>query len=244
MEAALAVLLPKMLASATFTIHTHQGKLDLLRKLPQKLRAYASWIPDTWRIVVAVDRDDDDCRELKHRLEAIASQAGLTTRSVASGSASYVVVNRVAIEELEAWYFGDWKAVCTAYPKAPSTIPAKAAYREPDQIKGGTWEAFLRVLQHVGYFSGGLRKIEAARTIAAHMEPARNTSPSFCALRSEIWRPERPGRHSAWGCSASHSVPRPRVTCCHSACGSSAHGAMNAFIRSPVSGGAITMPPG
>jgi len=186
MEAALAALLPRMLASATFTIHTHQGKQDLLHKLPQKLRAYASWIPDTWRIVVIVDRDDGDCGKLKRQLEDVAAQAGITTRSAAVGAASYVVVNRIAIEELEAWYFGDWRAVHAAYPRAPSTIPAKAAYRAPDQIKGGTWEAFLRVLQQVGYFSGGLRKIEAARTIAAHMEPARNTSPSFCALRDAL----------------------------------------------------------
>jgi hypothetical protein len=26
-----------------------------------------------------------------------------------------VVVNRLAIEELEAWYFGDWEAVRAAY---------------------------------------------------------------------------------------------------------------------------------
>ena len=43
-----------------------------------------------------------------------------------------------------------------------------------------------RVLQRAGYFKTGLRKIEAARTVAAHMEPSRNTSPSFGALRASL----------------------------------------------------------
>lgn len=186
MEAALELLLPRLLASATFMIHTHQGKRDLIAKLHRKLRAYSAWIPDTWRIVVVVDRDSDDCRELKQQLDASASHAGLTTRSAGGGTASYVVVNRLAIEKLEVWYFGDWEAVRAAYPKAPPGIPDKAAYRAPDKIKGGTWEAFLRVLQQVGYFTTGLRKIEVARAIAEHMVPSRNSSPSFCALRDAL----------------------------------------------------------
>lgn len=186
MEAALTELLPKILPGTSFHVHTHQGKLDLLGKLPQKLKAYAAWIPPTWRIVVVVDRDSDDCKNLKKRLDDTVARAGLLTRSAAADSASYVVVNRIAIEELEAWYFGDWTAVCAAYPKAPRKITSKAEYRAPDEIKGGTWEAFLRVLQPAGYFTGGLRKIEAARAIAKHMAPSRNTSPSFCALRDAL----------------------------------------------------------
>lgn len=113
-------------------------------------------------------------------------EAGLRTRAAARGTATYAVVNRLAIEELEAWYFGDWDAVRAAYPKAPATIPRKAAYRRPDDIRGGTHEALLRVLPQAGYFSGGLRKIEAARAIAAHMVPSRSTSPSFCVLRDAL----------------------------------------------------------
>ena len=185
MEAALGLLLSKMLRSASFRIHPHQGKTDLLKKLPSKLRGYASWLPETWRIVVVVDRDDDDCDDLKARLEKMAADAGLKTRSTAKQK-PWVVVNRFAIEELEAWYFGDWEAVRAAYPKAPATIPAKVKYRNPDGIRGGTWEAFERVLQGVGYFASGLRKIEAARDVAQHMVPSRNTSPSFRALRDVL----------------------------------------------------------
>ncbi|NLF57680.1 MAG: DUF4276 family protein, partial [Candidatus Hydrogenedens sp.] len=88
--------------------------------------------------------------------------------------------------ELEAWYFGDWDAVRIAYPKASPTIPGKAAYRQPDAIRGGTWEAFERVMKKAGYFKNGLRKVEAARKVAAHLNPNSNSSPSFCMFRDAL----------------------------------------------------------
>lgn len=44
-EAALQILLPKILGATSFAIHPHQGKSDLLAKLPAKLRAYAAYVP-------------------------------------------------------------------------------------------------------------------------------------------------------------------------------------------------------
>ena len=92
------------------------------------------------------------------------------------------MVNRIAIEELEAWFFGDWEAVRSAYPKVPASQLQKAGFRDPDAIKGGTWEAMERVMQGAGYFGGGLRKIELARSVAAHMVAERNRSASFRAF--------------------------------------------------------------
>ena len=178
MEAALRALLPGAIGTRTFTIHSFQGKSDLLGKLPHRLCGYASWLPRDWRIFVVVDRDDDDCMALKAKLEQIAATAGLPSKTTA-GATPYAVVNRLAIEELEAWFFGDWDAVRAAYRRVPRTIPAKAAFRNPDAIRGGTWEALERILRKAGYFRGGLRKIEAARTIAAYMNPDHNSSPSF-----------------------------------------------------------------
>lgn len=40
----------------------------------------------------------------------VAANAKLTTWSSARGE-PYVVVNRIAVEELAAWYFGDWEVV-------------------------------------------------------------------------------------------------------------------------------------
>jgi hypothetical protein len=176
-EAALRALLPRFLGHVTFEVHPHSGKQSLIQKLPNRLKGYAAWIPKTWRIVVVVDRDDDDCMALKKQLETVAAKATIVTRS--ANSRVFALVNRIAIEELEAWYFGDWEAVRAAYPKVSATIPAKSRYRDPDAISGGTWEALEQILQAGGYMQGGLRKIEAARTIAAWMLPERNTSRSF-----------------------------------------------------------------
>ena len=186
MEASLELLLPKLLGAMDFEIRRFQCKDDLLKRLPQRLAWYAGWLPDTWRILVVVDRDDDDCQALKRQLETIAATAGLLSKTAAGIGQNFQVANRIAIEELEAWFFGDWPAVQAAYPRVPSTIPNKAAFRHPDTIVVGTWEALERILKKAGYFSTGLRKLECARTVASHMEPARNTSPSFQAFCGAI----------------------------------------------------------
>ncbi len=152
MEEALRLLLPKILVNTSFEVYPHQCKHDLLKLLPERLRGYRTWLPENWRILVIVDRDDDDCTKLKKQLEQMSIDAGLATRSQAGGS-SFTVVNRLAIEELESWYFGDWDAVRAAYPRVPETIPKKSKYRNPDGIVGGTWEAFEKVLQKAGYFN-------------------------------------------------------------------------------------------
>lgn len=179
MEAFLRALLPRLLPQdRTFEVHPFQGKNDLLGKLEPRLRGYAAWLPADWRIVVVVDRDDDDCRKLKRDLDAIARRAGLLTRK-RGRDVHWQIVNRIAIEELEAWYFGDWAAVGTAYPRAVTNVPRRRAFRDPDAIAGGTWEAFERVMQERGYFQGGLEKIAVARAIGAHIDPARSSSQSF-----------------------------------------------------------------
>lgn len=77
----------------------------------------------------------------------------------------------------------DNEAIKQAYPRFKGK-PSK----NPDQIKGGTWEKLLRDLQAAGYYSriDFLPKIEVARKIAACMEPGRNISPSFKIFVSGI----------------------------------------------------------
>lgn len=189
MEELLRALLPRLLPkNRTFGIHAFQGKRDLLGKLEDRLRGYARWLPNDWRIVVVVDRDNDDCRHLKKQMEDIATRAGLISKS-RSGGNPWQLVNRIAIEELEAWYFGDWDAVRAAYPRVSDGVPRQRRYRNPDAIAGGTWEAFERVMQRHGYFRSGLVKIEAARTIGAHIDPKRSRSRSFqifCSVIMEV----------------------------------------------------------
>ena len=187
MEAFLHELLPRLFPEdcPSFRVHAFQDKLDMLDKLQARLKGYSYWPSNYGRIVVMVDCDDDDCHKLKQRLEKAATIAGLSTRS-GSGGHLWQVVNRIVIEELEAWYFGDWKAVKSAYPRVSPTVPNRAPYRNPDAVKGGTWEAFERILQNGGYFKNGLRKVEVARTIAAHINPDCNRSHSFVKFRDAL----------------------------------------------------------
>ena len=185
MERALRLLLPKLLGEISFEIFPHRGKSDLLDRLLPRLRAYRSFLDQDARILVVVDADRTPCTQVKQQLEEIAREAGLSTRSRRLRG-RFHVINRVVVEELEAWYFGDWTAVRMVFPRLPDDIPRQRRYRQPDRIAGGTWEAFQRILQSAGYFPAGLRKIEAADRIARYMEPSRNTSPSFQALRTAL----------------------------------------------------------
>lgn len=185
MEAFLRALLPRLLPTGrTFEVHPFQGKADLLGKLQGRLLGYAHWLPADWRIVVVVDLDRDDCEKLKRHLEKIAAAAGMLTRSQA-GSSRWQLVSRIAIEELEAWYFGDWPAVCRAYPRVPTSIPNQSGYRDSDAIRD-SWEAFERILQRYGYFRSGLRKIEVARAVGALIDPTGNRSRSFGKFRDAV----------------------------------------------------------
>lgn len=179
-EAALNALLPRLLPEgSSWALHPFQGKPDLLGKLPSRLQAYArGWLPDDYRIVVLVDADQDDCLALKTRLEDAADAVDLPTRTAAGPDGRYVVLNRIAIEELEAWFIGDVDALVMAYPGVPKSLAERRGFRDPDAVRG-TWETLERVLRNAGHFQSGLRKIEAAGRIAMYMDPARNRSRSF-----------------------------------------------------------------
>ena len=179
-EAALLNLIPKILeVEHTFAIHPFQGKPDLLANLPARLRAYRTWLPKDWRIVVLIDEDREDCKTLKEQLEKAAKQAGLVTRTSKKGQSPFQVLNRLAIEELEAWFFGDVLAVKAAYTRVLATLSKKAKYRDPDSIVGGTWEALERELKKAGYYPTGMPKIEVSRNVSHYMDVERNRSHSF-----------------------------------------------------------------
>jgi Domain of unknown function (DUF4276) len=160
----------------TYEVYPHQGKPDLLGKLGDRLRAYAR-MKATWpelRIVVVVDRDNDDCRELKQAL----------TRTCATANCEALC--RIAIEELEAWFFGDIDALRAAYPAVPATLSQKAKYRDPDAIVGGTWEALEHLLKRAGYYPTGMPKTEVAQRVADNMVPSLNRSRSFQVFRDGL----------------------------------------------------------
>jgi hypothetical protein len=180
LESALIQLLPKILPSnVSSKIHAFRGKTDLLAKLPNRLKGYQAWLPPDWKIVILIDEDREDCLKLKQKLEIMTISAGFITKSSCQKNKSFQVLNRIVVEELEAWFFGDVQAICQAYPKVSANLATQQPYRDPDAIKGGTWEALERVLRRAGYHQGGLEKYKASSEISKYMNPESNRSKSF-----------------------------------------------------------------
>ena len=178
-EEALKHLLPKiLLKDVSYEFHTFQGRDEMLKELPKRLKG-EQWIPNDWRIIVLIDEDREDCHQLKERLETAAHEAGFVTKSSASPNADFQVVNRLAVEELEAWFFGDVEALRQAYPRVSINLQYQARYRNPDAIPGGTYEALEDLLMQKNYYKGRISKPTVAQNIARHMEPDRNRSRSF-----------------------------------------------------------------
>ncbi|KYF94079.1 hypothetical protein BE17_53440 [Sorangium cellulosum] len=184
MEAALQLLVPKIRPDLDFQVHAFQGISDMLDKLPARFRGYAAWLGEDQRVVVVRDEDRKDCVTLKAQIETMARNAGLAPK--APGKASFQVLTRIAVEELEAWLLGDVPALVATYPGVPLTLGHQRRYRDPDAITGGTWEALEAALQKAGHFLGGLPKIQVAREVAANMDPARNASRSFQVFRDGL----------------------------------------------------------
>jgi len=142
-------LLPRLIPKHQFEIYPHQGKgklpddprmpPDLKRRgvldlLPATLRAWGkSFSPETDRIVLLVDLDNDDCTFLLEKLSDM----------LAAIEPAPSCLFRIAIEEVEAWYLGDWVALKRAFPKAKKAL--WTTY-EQDAI-GKTWEFLQHIIQ-------------------------------------------------------------------------------------------------
>lgn len=117
MKEALDILLPSLLPpkGVDCKIIDHGSKKALLATVPARLAGYARWADPALRILVLVDRDGDDCRLLKHQLEAAALSAGLASKTAPDCRGKFQIVNRIVIEELEAWFLGDVQALSEVY---------------------------------------------------------------------------------------------------------------------------------
>ncbi len=194
------ILLPKILGDHnsphTWNIHSYKGigrlpqglkaKSDparrvLLDQLPRLLRGLAQ-LAHVAAVVVVVDTDNRDCKSFLADLRQVALDCGADKKTLF----------RLAIEEIEAWYFGDSAALTTAFPHAKPRV--LNAYSQDSVC--GTWETLAEALhpggakaakQRGGPNAGDL-KHEWADRIGPHMIPDRNLSPSFQKLRVGLLR--------------------------------------------------------
>jgi len=183
-EVVLEALLPKMLPpEVTYAFHVFQGKKNLLKKLSERLRGYRAFLSPEGKIVILCDNDLQDCRKLKEHLRDIVAQAKLSIFSNTHIDKKGIVIIRLAIQELEAWFFGDVEALRQAYPRLPENLNEKKGYRQPDAIPS-PWIKLEKLLKTAGYHPGG--KIEVARRISPHLDPSRNRSRSFQLFRQTL----------------------------------------------------------
>ena len=159
MKATLEQLLPKLgIDLAHVTIIPHEGKSDLERSIPRKLRA---WQTPGVRFLILRDNDRaPDCIAVKMRLSGLVANAGK----------SDVTKVRIVCQELEAWFLADVAALVAAGYLAPGTSPAFSR-RDPDTITHPVHE--MQRLRR------GYGKITGATEIAPHLDLANTRSASF-----------------------------------------------------------------
>ena len=185
-ETALRHLLPSLLPRAVrWKIVNLKNKPRLLKVLEERLRAYRVRVEqgEDVRVLVLVDRDDDDCLVLKRQLDTFAERAGLPTRSRPDRQGGFRVVNRVVVQELESWFLGDPTALRAAFPSLPAANPKSGPFRSPEN---GNWKTLHRYLRKRGIYRGSYPKIDAARRIASRMDVTTNRSPSFRHFRDGV----------------------------------------------------------
>lgn len=164
----LDVLLPKILPEGVeFQTISHRGKRDLQKSIPRKLRGWNE--PGDVRFVIVHDQDTKDCVKLKQDLLALC--AGIDKK----------VLVRIACQEMESWYFGDAKALATAYDKPKlSQISTQKKYRIPDDIPSPKEELYKLLPEH--------QQIEGAKRVAPYMDIENNSSVSFNQFVSGVRR--------------------------------------------------------
>ena len=166
MKALLDILLPKVLPkSVEFLCIPHEGKQDLEKSIPRKLKAWKK--PDTYFVIVR-DKDSADCLVLKQRLATSCSNAGRPDSLV-----------RIACHELESWFLGDLAAVGQAF-NIPNLIKKQnnKKYKQPDKLANASEELEKLVKSY--------RKVGGARKIAPYLAIENNRSQSFQCFISGI----------------------------------------------------------
>lgn len=196
----LETLVPKILGTQgdphTWRIHFYKGigripknlnaggdpaKRILLDQLPKLLRGYGR-TPGIDAVVVVLDSDRRDCVDFLAELKALAAGCNPAPNTLF----------RIAVEEMEAWYFGDRQALLTAYPRAKADVLNR--YQQDSVCE--TWERLAdaiypggsAAIKKAGWPLPGQVKHEWAEKIGPLLEPDQNTSPSFGKLRDGLRR--------------------------------------------------------
>ncbi len=167
MRTLLEGLLPRLFPDLRFLCLAHQGKQDLERSLPRKLRC---WQEPGVRFVVVRDNDGADCKTVKASLDTLCRDAGRQDTLV-----------RIACQELEAWYLGDPEGLAKAWAdEGLRRLGRRERFRDPDAV--------VRPSKALAELVPAFQKVSGARRMAPILDPERNTSRSFRAFVTGVRR--------------------------------------------------------
>jgi hypothetical protein len=142
-----------------FIYISFEGKQDLLKQLPRKLRYWQK--PDS-QFVIIIDQDMDDCQRLKSRIRDICESSGKSKALI-----------RIACRELESWYLGDLDSVRKVYDlDSIGKLKKKRRYRNPDIIQNPDKE--LQKITNNLY-----QKVSGSRNFGLILSETNNKSKSF-----------------------------------------------------------------
>ena len=168
MDALLKELLPRIFPNVTFQYIPHEGKQDLEKSIPRKLRGWRE--PDVCFVVMR-DNDGQDCVALKERLRELCTSGGREDTLI-----------RIVCQELEAWYFGEPDALAEAYGRDNlRNIGRRRGFRDSDSIQNPS----QRLENIVPEFRKGTT---SARRMGQCLTKERNKSTSFQVLLTGLER--------------------------------------------------------
>jgi len=162
----LRVLVPSLVPEH-ITCHfvPHEGKSDLEKSIPRKLRA---WRTPGVRFVVVRDKDQGDCRDAKNKLLELCRNGNRPDTLV-----------RIVCHHLESWYLGDLAAVEKAFNlNGIARRQDQQKFRDPDVLSNAEQELRKLVPQY--------QKVSGSREIAQHLEVNNNRSHSFRVFLSGV----------------------------------------------------------
>ena len=164
MKTLLLELLPRLIPGwqhgTHFLLVPHEGKTDLEKSIPRKLKA---WREPNTRFVVVRDNDNADCLGLKQRLRALCAGSGRD------------VLIRLVCQELESWYLGDPLALEATYAHHDRAI-RQLVRRHPDP------DSCRKPAQELGRILPQFQKHDAARRLGRLLTLENNRSSSFKAF--------------------------------------------------------------
>jgi len=157
MKEFLESFLPRAIPDLNFLCVWHEGKRDLEKSIPRKLRG---WKEPGAHFVIVRDNDGAPCKRVKAKLVKLCKQGGRPTTLV-----------RIACQELESWYLGEPDALAAAFGDDKlRDLAVKARYRDPDAVARPSDEMQRLVPQ--------FQKIDAARRMGAALTVSGSASRS------------------------------------------------------------------